>query len=170
MGIFKKFIGVVKDDWHREAPRMLFNILLAFLATFTIAHLYSLFVPFYVFVRGYHIHHFYYGMIILAITSVVGVVTSRDSVRHILSYCIGVGIGLIVDEVGLLLNCTGEKLGLACAYLFPDPFDIVLIVALVLLIFIFFGSKPIRWFLPKSWRKNKELNRDLGSHIRKILR
>jgi hypothetical protein len=166
VGIIQKFIGVVKADWHREAPRMLFNVLIMFLVTFTLAHLYSLFVPFYVFVKGYHIHHFYYGMIILAITSIVGVVTSRDNVRHFLSYCIGVGIGLIIDELGLLLNCTGEKLGLACQYLFPNTFDIVLIVTLILLIFIFFGNKPIRWFLPKSWQSNKTLNQKIDSFLK----
>lgn len=157
MGIWGKFLKVVRNDWHRESPRMLFNILNMFLLTFTVAHLYSLFVPYYVFIGGYHIHHFYYGMAILAITSIVGVVTNHDGVRHFLSYMIGVGIGLIVDELGLLLNCTGEKMGLACQYLFPNTFDIVLIISLIILIFIFFGNKPIRWFLPKAWRNIKEL-------------
>jgi hypothetical protein len=157
MGIFQRFLGVVKKDWHRESPRMLFNILNMFLLTFTVAHLYSLFVPYYVFIAGYHIHHFYYGMAILAITSIVGVVTNHDGVRHFLSYMVGIGIGLIVDELGLLLNCTGEKVGLACQYLFPNTFDIVLIISLIMLIFIFFGNKPIRWFLPKSWRNIKEI-------------
>ncbi len=157
MGILKRFIKVIRTDWHRESPRMLFNILNMFLLTFSVAHLYSLFVPYYVFLAGYHIHHFYYGMLILAITSIVGVVTSHDGVRHFLSYMIGIGIGLIVDELGLLLNCTGEKVGLACQYLFPNTFDIVLIISLIILIFIFFGNKPIRWFLPKAWRNIKEL-------------
>lgn len=157
MGIFQRFLRVVKKDWHRESPRMLFNILNMFLLTFTVAHLYSLFVPYYVFIAGYHIHHFYYGMAILAVTSIVGVVTNHDGVRHFLSYMVGIGIGLIVDELGLLLNCTGEKIGLACQYLFPNTFDIVLIISLIMLIFIFFGNKPIRWFLPKSWRNIKEL-------------
>ncbi len=157
MSIINRFIKVVRNDWHRESPRMLFNVLFAFLVTFTVAHLYSLFVPYYVFLAGYHIHHFYYGMFILAVTSIVGVVTNHDGVRHFLSYCIGVGIGLIVDELGLLLNCTGEKIGLACQYLFPNTFDIVIIISLIMLIFIFFGNKPIRWFLPKSWRNIKGL-------------
>jgi hypothetical protein len=96
-------------------------------------------------------------MLILAITSIVGVVTSNDRVRHFLSHWIGIGIGLIVDELGLLLNCTGEKMGLACQYLFPNTFDIVLIISVIMLIFIFFGNKPIRWFLPRSWRNIKGL-------------
>lgn len=148
---------------------MLFNILNMFLITFTVAHLYSLFVPYYVFLAGYHIHHFYYGMLILAITSIVGVVTNNDSVRHFISYWIGIGIGLVVDELGLLLNCTGEKVGLACQYLFPNTFDIVLIVSIIFLIFIFFGNKPIRWFLPKSWRSAKgfeHIEKDM-EHMRK---
>lgn len=166
----------MKTDWHRESPRMLFNILIMFLLTFTVAHLYSLFVPYYIFLAGYHIHHFYYGMLILAITSIVGVVTSHDGVRHFLSYMIGIGIGLIVDELGLLLNCTGEKIGLACQYLFPNTFDIVLMISLIILIFIFFGNKPIRWFLPRSWKNIKGLEHieqdidTVTAHVKKDVR
>gem|GEM_PF-2034039 len=170
MNLLGRFWKVVRNDWHRESPRMLFNILAMFLLTFTVAHLYSLFVPFYVFLAGYHIHHFYYGMLILAITSIVGVVTNHDGVRHFISYWIGIGIGLIVDELGLLLNCTGEKVGLACQYLFPNTFDIVLIIALILLIFIFFGNKPIRWFLPRSWRNIRSLSYDIEKDIDRILK
>jgi len=168
MHLLRSFIRTIQNDWHRETPRMLFNILIAFLVTFTLAHLYSLFVPFYVFVKGYHIHHFYYGMLLLAISSIVGVVTVRDKVRHFFSYVIGVGIGLIVDELGLLLNCTGEKVGLACRYIFPNTFDIMMIIAVLLLIFIFFGNKPIRWMLPKSWQSNRLLNADLTKEVRDI--
>lgn len=173
MNILKKFVRVVRTDWHRESPRLLFNILFAFLITFIVAHVYSRLVPFYVFIAGYHIHHFYYGMFILAVTSIVGVVTDHDRVRHALSYWIGIGIGLIVDELGLLLNCTGEKMGLACQYLFPNTFDIVLIVSIILLIFIFFGNKPIRWFLPRSWRNIKAIEHieddieEMKAHVKK---
>jgi hypothetical protein len=153
----KRFIF---NNTHSESPRMLFNILISFLATFLLAHAYSLVVPFYVFIRGYHIHHFYYGMFILAITSITAILTNRDNVRHGLSYFIGIGIGLIVDELGLLLTCTSEHIN-ECSYLFPNTFDAVLIVALILTIFIFFGDKPIRWFLPKSIQNNKTLNKNI---------
>jgi hypothetical protein len=107
-------------------------------------------------------------MFLLAVASIVGILTNRDKMRHILSYVIGVGIGLIVDELGLLLNCTGEKVGLACQYLFPNTFDIVTIVSVILLVLIFFGDKPVRWFLPKSWQNNRTLNTNLTKHIDRL--
>jgi hypothetical protein len=107
-------------------------------------------------------------MFLLAVASIVGILTNRDKMRHILSYVIGVGIGLIVDELGLLLNCTGEKVGLACQYLFPNTFDIVTIVSVILLVLIFFGDKPVHWFLPKSWQNNRTLNTNLTKHIDRL--
>ncbi len=168
MSLLKKAFSFIGAELHKETQRLLFNILLAFVATFTVAHLYSLFVPLYVFLYGYHIHHFYYGMFLLAVASIVGILTNRDKMRHILSYIIGVGIGLIVDELGLLLNCTGEKVGLACQYLFPNTFDIVTIVSVILLLLIFFGDKPVHWFLPKSWQNNRTLNTNLTKHIDRL--
>lgn len=154
----KKFIF---NNVYRESPRLLFNVLISFLATFFVAHAYSLVVPFYIFIKGYHIHHFYYGMLILAIASLAGILSNRHEMRHFLSYFIGIGIGLIVDELGLLLSCTGERIDVNCQYLFPNRFDTVAVVSAILLIFIFFGDKPIRWFLPKSLQNNKSLNRDI---------
>jgi hypothetical protein len=168
METLKRLKNFIFHNTHRESPRLLFNMLAAFLTTFSVAHLYSLFVPFYVFIRGYHIHHFYYGMLLLAITSIAAVVTEREDIRHGLSYIVGIGIGLIIDELGLLLNCTGEKVGLTCRYLFPNTFDVVLIISLIFVMFIFFGDKPIHWFLPKSWRESRALNKPVEHHLKKL--
>lgn len=169
MGLIRKFKTTIVNDFHRESPRLIFNILIAFLGTFLIAHLYSLFVPLYVFVKGYHIHHFYYGMLILAISAIAGILTANDRVRHTLSYAIGIGIGLIADELGLLLSCTSDTIT-GCSYLFPSTIDIVVIISLILIIFFFFGSKPIRWFLPRSWRANSALNASIEKEIKKMLK
>lgn len=162
-GRLKQFIF---NNVHRESPRLLFNVLISFLATFFVAHAYSLVVPFYVFVRGYHIHHFYYGMLLLAVSALGAILSNRHEVRHGLSYIIGIGLGLIIDELGLLLTCTSETVGL-CSYLFPNTFDIVLIVSVILAIFLFFGDKPIRWFLPRSWQNMPVLNREVRFRSRK---
>ncbi|MDP2629387.1 MAG: hypothetical protein Q8P45_01615 [Candidatus Harrisonbacteria bacterium] len=170
MRFFKRLEKKIDALWHREAQRMLFNILIAFLVTFIIAHLYSRFVPFYVFIAGYHIHHFYYGIILLAVTAVGGLMTNRNNVRHVLSYIVGIGLGLVVDELGLLLNCTGERVDVACAYLFPNQFDIAVIFALIFLILIFFGDKPIKWFLPKSWQNISSRNQPVYYRIQKFIK
>jgi len=151
MSLLKKIKKAIYSKLSRESPRLLFNILVTFLITFTIAHITSLFIPFYLFIKGYHIHHFYYGMLALAIASIGGILTNNGRVKRFLSYVIGYGIGMIVDELGLLLTCTTETLD-KCVYLFPSIFDIVVIVSLIFIILILFGDRPVRWFLPKSWR------------------
>jgi len=156
--------------WHKEASRLLFNILIAFLLTFILAHLYSLFVPFYIFISGYHIHHFYHGMFLLAVAAIGAVLTNRGRIHNFLSYVIGVGLGLIVDELGLLLSCTGERLDVFCSYHFPSQVDFVVIVSLVLLLFIFFGDKPIRWCLPKSWRPKESFSKSVYYSISRAIK
>ena len=111
MGIVGKFVNTVKEDWHHESQRLLFNVLLTFLGTFTVAHLYSLFVPFYIFIRGYHIHHFYYGIILVTISAVVSLVTVRDNIRRKLSYAVGIGIGLIGGNAMQAISRQPEALG-----------------------------------------------------------
>ncbi|MEZ4156753.1 MAG: hypothetical protein R3B52_02155 [Candidatus Paceibacterota bacterium] len=160
-----KLFDDVNFHMHEEASRLLFNVLAAFIVTFVLAHVYSLLVPWYVFIAGYHIHHFYHGMVLLAISAIVGIVTINDKVRHFFSYVVGIGIGLIIDELGLLLSCTGERIDISCRYFFPSRFDAVAIVSAILLIFIFFGDKPIHWFLPKSWHVHPAMDKSVGQHV-----
>ncbi len=141
---------------YREPKKQLLHIvLLSFLVSFIIARLYSVYVGNSIYIGGYHIHHFYFGMIVLSIGGLVALLTNMKPVLRIASMLIGTGIGLFADELGLLLNCTSANR--ACTYYFPDTLDIIGSVALAIVSFIILAD-----FVERSYtkRKNKKLTQE----------
>ncbi|ACB86320.1 hypothetical protein Nther_2770 [Natranaerobius thermophilus JW/NM-WN-LF] len=53
---------------------------------------------------GYHIHHFYFGILLLAIAGWIAIVGSKHFSREHAALCYGAGLGLFMDEIGLLLT------------------------------------------------------------------
>lgn len=117
--LFKDIFG-----YRNEKKQLLYVLLFFFLVAFISARFYSLFIGGSIYVRGYQIHHFYFGMLVLSAGGVMGILTNQRRFRYLASALIGVGIGLFADEIGLLLNCTTQAIGHECAYQFPDYFDI----------------------------------------------
>ncbi|OLD14130.1 MAG: hypothetical protein AUI50_02760 [Crenarchaeota archaeon 13_1_40CM_2_52_14] len=54
-------------------------------------------------VQGFHIHHLYYGVILLLASSTIMVFATDVRTRWDGALVVGVGLGLIADEVGLLV-------------------------------------------------------------------
>lgn len=121
-------------QFHGEKEQNLAIILVAFLITFVLARLYSLNVEYYVLVQGFHIHHFFFGTIVLALAGVLTVTFQHKKVFRLASALIGVGIGLFADEIGLLLNCTTDNR--QCSYLFPDSLDFIGTIAVIIIVLI----------------------------------
>src|SRR3989344_5699309 len=59
-------------NFHDQRRQLLLLILIAFLATFFIARFISLRFGPTIFINGYHIHHFYFGMIVLSAGAITG--------------------------------------------------------------------------------------------------
>jgi len=121
-------------QFRGEKEQNLAIILLAFLVTFALARLYSLNESYYVFIQGFHIHHFFFGTIALALGGVLAVTFRQKKVLRLASGLIGVGIGLFADEIGLLLNCTSANR--QCSYLFPDNLDFIGTIAIIIVVLI----------------------------------
>jgi len=86
-------------------PNLSFIMLVFFLASFVIARVFTAFFPSTVLViQGYHIHHFWYGLALLAIGGWLGINYRDDHTERIAAIIFGVGGGLIGDEIGLLLT------------------------------------------------------------------
>ncbi|MFW5999510.1 MAG: hypothetical protein ACOCQC_02500 [Halanaerobiaceae bacterium] len=53
---------------------------------------------------GYHIHHFYFGILLISIAGWLSLLESKLLSREKLALMYGAGLGLLMDEIGLLLT------------------------------------------------------------------
>lgn len=53
---------------------------------------------------GYHIHHFYFGIFLICVAGWLSIVGSSILSRKQIAVIYGIGLGLFMDEVGLLLT------------------------------------------------------------------
>ena len=116
-------------DLHKQNKRRLFFVLIFFLLSFVISRWYSLYFHFYVYIRGYHIHHFYFGALTLALGAILGILNNNHNKKRLFIACalIGIGMGMFADEIGLLLNSTNST-GMN-EYFFPESGDIIMTIA-----------------------------------------
>jgi len=118
-------------NFHEEKRQLLHIILIAFLLSFFIIRGYSSLTGNSIFINGYHIHHFYFGMFFASVGGILGVLSRERKGLRIASALIGIGIGLFADEIGLLLNCTTANR--QCLYAFPGFLDFAVYIASAIL-------------------------------------
>ena len=79
--------------------------LISFVASFAIARVFTIISPDVVLVgNGLHVHHFWFGIIMLAIGGWLGISYSEERITRLAAVIYGAGGGLIGDEAGLLLT------------------------------------------------------------------
>jgi hypothetical protein len=98
--------GIVSSQGKKGMnPHLSFLALVSFIAAFLAARTFTTFFPNTVLVGGgLHIHHFWFGLAMLAIGGWLGISYERERVDRIAAILFGAGGGLIGDEVGLLLT------------------------------------------------------------------
>ncbi len=97
---YRELIG----DRRRQIP---FWILVGFLPTYIIARTLvatdpSLFLN----IHGVHVHHFIYGIIVLAVVGFISLVSPEFPPRPWLAAAYGVGLALSFDEFGMWVHLT----------------------------------------------------------------
>lgn len=86
-------------------PNLSALALVSFAASFVIARIFTTLSPKTVVVTyGIHIHHFWYGLIMLAIGGWLGISYSDERIDRLAAILFGAGGGIIGDEAGLLLT------------------------------------------------------------------
>jgi hypothetical protein len=90
----------------QEKPNLSILAMISFIASFTVARIFTTLNPDTVLIGGggYHIHHFWYGIAMLAIGGWLGISYSSERTDRLAAILFGAGGGLIGDEVGLLLT------------------------------------------------------------------
>jgi hypothetical protein len=79
--------------------------LISFIISFAIARIFTtLHRGIILKIAGFHVHHFYYGAILMTIGACIGLVYKQERIARPAVVLIGAGGGLIGDEAGLILT------------------------------------------------------------------
>jgi hypothetical protein len=121
--------SVLYEDIARRNKQAPFIIFLSFVIAFAVSRIVVLLGPesLRLFVKHYHIHHFYYGFALLALSSWIALTTNRQHMFRVAAILFGIGLGLFVDEFGLLLTCTTPQL--ECDYWARQSYDAFVLIA-----------------------------------------
>ena len=136
------YLDIVRRN--KKTPMLVF---ISFLITFLSARIFTNFwANLSLFISKYHIHHFYYGFALLLLANWILLVSDKGSLKKLSAVFMGIGAGLVIDELGLLLNCTSN--GLICDYQSRISFDIFTIIIGLFLLFVYSG--PVYRFLKRK--------------------
>jgi hypothetical protein len=94
----------LEDKKIERRPNLSVLALIAFASSFAAARAFTTLSPrTTILTSGYHIHHFWYGIILLAIGGWIGISYNEPRIDKIAAVIFGAGGGLIADEVGILI-------------------------------------------------------------------
>ncbi len=100
-----------------EKPNLSFIMLISFLASFATTRTFTAFFPSVTLVvQGYHIHHFWYGLALLAIGGWIGINYHDEQTDRIAAMVFGTGGGLVGDQFGLLVTFGDYHSGLTYTF------------------------------------------------------
>ena len=98
-------LEMVENEKIKERPNLSVLALVSFIVSFMIARAFTTLSPSTVLISGgYHIHHYWYGLIILAIGGWLGISYENERINRVAAILFGAGGGILGDEVGLLLT------------------------------------------------------------------
>lgn len=125
----------------KERSRHLpFWVLAGFLPTFLIARaLVHGYPDLFLKVHGVHVHHFTYGVFVLAIVGFISIVAKNPPARRWLALFYGVGLALAFDEFGMWLRLTNE-------YSLDQSEDVMVGILVFLVIAVYFTGLLRRMF------------------------
>jgi hypothetical protein len=94
------------EEKVEERPNLSILAMISFIASFLIARMFTSLNPHITLTGpgGYHIHHFWYGIAMLAIGGWLGISYQSNRIDRLAAILFGAGGGIIGDEAGLLLT------------------------------------------------------------------
>jgi hypothetical protein len=138
----------------QEKPNLSILAITSFIASFTVARIFTALNPNTVLISGdYHIHHFWYGIAMLAIGGWLGISYTSERTDRIAAILFGAGGGLIGDEIGILLTLSAYFYWAEITY----TFIIVVLTFASMLILVNKYHKVIRTEFTQFLRSNASL-------------
>jgi hypothetical protein len=108
----------VKEE-IKERPNLSLLAMVSFIASFIVARVFTSFYPMAIWeFSGFHIHHFWYGIALLAIGGWLGISYESEKIDRLAAILFGAGGGLIGDEVGLLVTLSAHAYWADITYTF----------------------------------------------------
>jgi len=124
-------VAAISVKGSRPRAHLATIALLSFIFSFIAARTFTTFFPSTVLVSsGIHVHHFWYGIALLAIGGWLGIGYEGRETNRVAAILYGAGGGLIVDEVGLLLTFGNYWTGLTYTF-------IIILLAFVTVLMLF---------------------------------
>ncbi len=122
----------LRPDKNKATPFIIFS---SFLITYLVIRLFVYFFPsIFLDVRGVHIHHFAYGIIIITLVGLYDlIVRTTDSTLHYTAAIFGIGMAFAYDEFGMWLRLQDYDVS-------RYGYDAVIVISLILLNIIYFGG------------------------------
>ena len=113
INIFSRMRRSIKHKVTTQEPglyvSLIFPIAVAFLLTFTVARVISYLVPSLgVFINDFRVHHFTWGIFILAVSGYLALVFDEARAKYLISLLYGFGLGLTFDEFAFWLKLTDD--------------------------------------------------------------
>jgi hypothetical protein len=103
--IFGACKNIPTEEKIKTKPDLSILALISFISAFAIARAFSSFYPQTILeISGFHIHHFWYGLIMIVIGGWLGISVENERINRVAAILYGAGGGIIGDEVGLLLT------------------------------------------------------------------
>lgn len=91
-------------------------------------------------IRGVHVHHFAFGIILLSVTGYFSLIFRGKKSQHILAVFYGIGLALSYDEFGMWLNLEDN-------YWIRQSYDAIAVILVLLINVVYFSSLWQRIFL-----------------------
>ncbi|NWG10409.1 hypothetical protein HXY33_01455 [Candidatus Bathyarchaeota archaeon] len=107
----------------KEKPNLSVLAMISFISSFAVARVFSSLYPKTILeVSGLHIHHFWYGIALLAVGGWLGISCENEKIDRLAAILFGAGGGLIGDQVGLLLTLNAHAYWADVTYTFVIVF------------------------------------------------
>jgi hypothetical protein len=135
--LIKDFESLFYEDIVRRKKTTPFLVFVFLLITFFLSRVFVIYFPQKVFfIRGYHIHHFFFGVILLGVAGYVALVSDKIRLQRLAAAVFGTGLGLVLDETGLFLTC--GTLVMECDYWAKVTYDIFILIASLFMAILYF--------------------------------
>lgn len=137
---------LLKNEFNKNRSSIPFLMSISFLISFISARMWVIYFGSYqttppstsigrnVVLGGYHIHHITYGIILISISAWLSINYWSRSIIRISSILYGLGLGLIVDELGFIIG------GIEAYRADREVFYIAVLIMAILLSVVYFPS------------------------------